>query len=291
MTEELIIFLDRDLYPGHSKIQYDLESDDTELISIKKSSSISEDLCFTITDEGEIILSDYLINRLDSDINNFNDIKIFSIYPEYVNRFKDLIKDLYSLNSESYLPFFDKKDFNEFVKNSKSMNKGSLVPRMKVNSDEVDTLKLAEMFNTSPSKCVKYQVKGSTPSILNYKGLSSFNYINELSSGVITPATVDEYRSVYTDELVLPTDTLIQYIPKKFGDNTYSTIVTKHNEDEGIYWYECTNNKIKENIYNLPERDKETCFYIYVKNLDKDYMSSICQGIHPLVVSELNLKI
>lgn len=290
MSKNLIIYLDRDLYPGHSQIEYNLESsNECSIVSLKRDPLAKDSHSYFIDSKGSMILSDTLIRYIGSIKLEIKSIKVFSIYPDYVDRFieafDNTVTDEFTL--ESYLPYLSKNEFNEFIKDSKKLNSDSLVPKMKITSEEVDTLKLADLFSKSPSKCVKYQVKGSSARILNYKGMSSFNYINELSDGVITPATEDEYRAVYTEEKVLPQDTLIQCVPDKFGRSTYSKIVTKYNEDGGLYWYECQSDEIDAMHYNLPEVN--SCFYIYIKKLDKDYMSSICQGIHPLLVNELIL--
>lgn len=290
MITELVLFLDKDAYPDHDLIASSLSRGSSSMTySLIKDFSGMDNESYSFNSDSEMVFHPVMESTILAMTENLFGIQVFSIYPDLVDRcitsLKALTSGHESLTIMSLMPYVSKADFNEFTREVRSMNSELLIPKLRLSTDEVDTLKLAEMFNISPATCVKYQVKGETTRILNYKGLSSFSYINDLNSGVITPATDDEYRTVYTSEKVLPKDTLIQFIPGHSEEPIYSEIVTKYNEDNGLYWYECNFDSPATWSYKLPL--EEPTFYIYIKRLDKDYMSSLCQGVHPLLVNKL----
>lgn len=268
-----IIFLDYRKYPNHKAITNILTENDSnaELINT------------ALEDPTEIneLFANLEVDKLDKS----DEVKLFSLYPDELKLTYDSIQEKYIKHVVPHFKLVNKGIFNKHVMELKNLNSHLVVPRIKLSQEvPADPLEVSKLFELSPSKSIKYQCKGSVTQILEYRGLESFLYLENLTEGLLTPATQHEWEVVYTDTEKVSGDMVVQFINESISDHAPRMyhITKEENEKTGFVWYESYPSEVPELFLdlNIPE-GMDYNFYIYVKELDGLYISSVARGIHP----------
>lgn len=233
----------------------------------------------------ELALS-YLINRdLDIEILDYSKDKdklieqlstvttssFYTIRPEVYNEIKTLLP-----KSTSFINAADDKII-EGIKSELKESKSSFVGRMKLTPEEIDPITLSNIFQDSPIKSVKLQTNG-TPVIIQYEGMSSFNYINSLNAGIITPATQSELNCTDSDPSLPNQDYIYQNLPDRKG-SVFLCITEWINND--MKWYDIVEIEPPKELYPLlQELNRSSAYFLYLKKLNTYKISAIFSGIN-----------
>lgn len=202
-----------------------------------------------------------------------NGSKFFTIIPE--------IEAEFSVNypGNAYINCLPEQSLKEFRRYLNKSYPGILLERMKLTYDNIDPLKLAKIFESSPNLSVKIQTNG-TPFVSKYEGLDSFLMINNLSAGIVTPATQIESDSAESDVLYPNHDYIVQAIPKDSQCKFVMVKVTERVARE-LTWYDIEEMEIPENILNaLTNLEFTAAYFMYVKELKDFKISAILSGIN-----------
>lgn len=253
---EKVLFLDKDLYPDHKNI-VDL---------LRKN---NKDVCVGGIEKWDDFKSE--------------DVKLFSYYPEVIDKYLDQYPE------KDYKLYFDqltKSEFSDFRSKFNEINKELVAPKLKFKKDQkLDPIELMKLFECSPVRCVKYQATGQTGKVFEYQGWETFELLSQLDSGILTPATELE-KDFAQGNPAINKDMFIQFYQKNPGDldkyQKITTVTEKTNNKEGLIWYDKKEDVLPEDIVDIPEGYNFN-FYIYMKKLDTYYVSTIKQGVHPLI--------
>lgn len=199
-----------------------------------------------------------------------------SIIPEVISLIENT--DLPLVNFLNHLKPTFIKEFKEFTKVRFS---NLSIPKLKLSQDDVDPLTLSNIYRDSPCNAVKIQTNGS-PFISIYEGLKSFVDINELTSGLVTPATIQERYSIEEPDLYLNQDYVLQVTPDSMHMIQVIERVSNH-----LSWYEINELEVPEELRScvsqyLNESDPEDSgyFYMYLRLLSEYKISVIFSGIN-----------
>lgn len=230
-------------------------------------------LSYLIRSDFEIEILDYSKDkdRLLENLSTNTSSSFYTIRPEVYNEIKSLLP-----KSKSFINAADEKIMKE-VKVGLKESKYSFVNRMKLNSEEIDPITLSNIFQDSPIKSVKLQTNG-IPVIIQYEGMSSFNYINSLNSGIITPATQSELNCTDSDPSLPNQDYIYQNLPDNKG-SVFLCITEWISND--MKWYDITEIEPPKELYPLlKEMDRSSAYFLYLKKLNTYKVSAIFSGIN-----------
>lgn len=248
--EGVIYFLDDKKYP-HAEVAL--------------SYLISKDLGIVIFDYDK--KKDKLIELLGSSSND----SFYTIRPEVYTEIKAKLP-----NSRSFINAANESILKE-VKSSLMESKSSFIDKMKLTPEDIDPITLSNIFQDSPIKSVKLQTNG-TPVIIQYEGMNSFNYINSLTAGIITPATQSELNCTESDPSLPNQDYIYQNLPGMKG-SVFLCITEWINND--MKWYEIQEiAPPKELTPLLSTLDRTTAYFLYLKKLNTYKISAIFSGIN-----------
>jgi len=228
------------------------------------------------------ILSEEEIKEL---VSTNEDMLVFSYLPENVSQFINRYPET--------LPYFttlDKNIFREIYEDFKEVNKDLFVPKVMISSGKpLDLLEVSSLFQRSEIKSLKYINGSSTPIIIEFEGLTTFNYLNNLESGVLVPATIYDSISESSSQQVSKNKKwILQKLELEDKKNVFISYSVKYNLPFGLVWTEIENIDTLDETLNsikvIPELE-ECNFYLEIeKNRGKFYINKIFQGIHPYII-------
>lgn len=160
-----------------------------------------------------------------------------------------------------------------------------MVPKLKLSHDDVDPMKLAKIYLESPTNSVKIQTNGM-PFISEYKGLTSFLDINELDSGIVSPATIEESQSLDDASNYLKQDYILQILPS----NKLLLKITERVSND-LTWYDTEYLDLPEDLVQCVDecnaelikiegRKEVPHYFLYLKSLKTFKVSSVHPGIN-----------
>lgn len=239
-----------------------------------------------ISENEEIIIDN--IEELDY-LKEGEEPYIFSYNPKKIEDFiisYGIGKPFYSMCTESEF----KSAYSEF----KEDNADIMLPKLMISSGrDIDLLDLADLFKVTDSRTLKYinGSKDSTPILIPYEGLSTFEKINNFKSGVLVPARDMDIQNLNSKGYSLNKNItyIIQYIVGGDYIDCFSYSV-KTNPNYGLVWTDVEKinqspiKSIHGSLINLDLSKKITNLTFYMeleKHKDSFYVSKIHQGIHP----------
>lgn len=215
-------------------------------------------------------------------------LPIFSFEVNKVNRLLDSI--------DSVTPLYitkEKSEFKESYEEFKSKNKFTFLPKIYISSTkEIDLLEVSNLFSKSSEKKLKYINGDSTPVIIDYEGMDTFNYISKLKSGVLVPATEYDIKFLDSPNTVVSKPNIVVQIDeegKYYGAVKYKLC---SNKEFGIVWTDIKEHgskEIKDLIKNLDLPESLNCaFYLELeKHKDTLFINKVIQGLHPYIYYNL----
>lgn len=209
-------------------------------------------------------------SEIEETITNLNYSYYHSLVPSVIElmekRFPNIKSVLPSLTTEEII------EMKDFIK-TKYPKLG--ISRMKLTMDHLDPLKLARLYEESPSLSVKIQTNGM-PFINQYSGMESFLTIDKLNAGLVTPATKAESDSVNSLAACDNHDYVIQSIR---GELYMVKIIERQSND--LTWYEVETFEVPDDLYEcLTKFAAKSCYFIYLRSLKSFKVSAIFSGIN-----------
>lgn len=221
-------------------------------------------------------LTDYLTE------SSVEHVFIFSYDFEKLELFTKLAEDSIPL-----FKFYTKSEFKDLYETLRSDgDRDKFLPKVKISSDKpLDLLSLSDLFRVNKSKTLKYINGSSTPVLIPYEGMETFEQLSSLKSGILVPATDLDLNNESSEKLGELNDNckyILQYVTEDEIEGFSYTV--RMNNDYGIVWTD-----IKSGIqfpeiesYLSPKLDSDLVCYVELeKHKDQFYISKINQGVHP----------
>jgi hypothetical protein len=257
-----IVILDRiEDYPGLEKFISEVGQDYKVILEEENSESLKE-LAESQYKESESLLP------------------IFSYDLDKLNRVLNTV--------ESVQPYFitlDKSEFKESYEEFRTMNSDKFVPKILISSGKpTDLLELSRLFSRSSNRRLKYINGSNTPTIIEYKGIETFNLISDFNSGVLVPATEYDEESSNSDSIAKNKKYILQKIEAEQNYLCISYSVRSNNLFN-LLWTSIEVEELPDFVKEIKLPESLSCnFYCEIeKHSGEFFINKIIQGLHPYI--------